>query len=278
MVSFTVKYKPKCLADVVYPDIQTQNDIMSYQEGGRFNPIILSGTYGTGKTTIAKLLPMEVAPGLIWLNDVKYINGSLVRGINLIRDIEVFLNLCCWNMYGYRFVIIDEAEQLTAQAQYSMKGLMDDFIEDTMFIFTTNYIDKIDGGIQSRSQRYLFDPPPVAQLVPLVERVLKSEMVTMSAHQINQYIARYGASVRGLLMQLETDILNFRRTNNLLASIQAQSCATTLIQPSSSSAAPSAPASSNTPTAQSPQPSAAPSTPLTCNATSTQSPPSSQAA
>lgn len=237
MVAFTTKYKPMCLADVVYPDTQTELDIMSYQNAGRFNNIILHGTYGTGKTTIAKLMPKAIVNDVDEQNEVRFINGSKVRGIQNIDDIEDFLYRVSWNTKGFKFVIIDEAEQLTSQAQFALKGVMDQFIDDAMFIFTTNHINKLYAGIQSRSEMYLFDPPPAERLVPLVKHVLKCEKLTMSDEQINQFTAMYGTSVRGLLRQLETLTINAKRNASQRPSTPSLSCNTTPNQPTPTSAA-----------------------------------------
>ena len=256
MVSFTTKYKPTSLADVVYPDTQTQLDIMSYENAGRFNHIILYGPYGTGKSTIARLMPKAVVDDVDEDNEVSFINGSKVCGIQNIDDIEDFLHLTSWNKKALKFVIIDEAEQLTRATQLALKGVLDKYNDSAMFIFTTNHIGNLDGGIQSRSEIYLFDPPPVARLVPLVKRVLKSEGLSMSDEHINQFTAKYGKSVRGLLRQLETLTINFKR--NVSQATSPPSCNTTPKQPKPTSAATS--------------------NPVSCNTTPTLTPPSSQAA
>ncbi|EME68249.1 replication factor C small subunit [Paramagnetospirillum caucaseum] len=277
MVAFTTKYKPKCLADVVYPDTQTELDIMSYENAGRFNNIILYGTYGTGKTTIARLMPKAVVDDVDEDNEVDFINGSKVRGIQCIDDVEDFLHLTSWNKKGFKFVIIDEAEQLTKQAQFALKGVMDRFIDDAMFIFTTNHINDLYGGIQSRAEIYLLDPPPVERLVPLVKHVLKCEKLTMSDPQINQFTAKYGTSVRNLLMKLETLTINAKRKASQPPSTPNLSCNTTLNQPTPTSAAiTSNPVSCNT-TLNQPTPTSAATTsnPVSCNTTLNQSTPTS---
>ncbi|CAA7614298.1 AAA family ATPase [Magnetospirillum sp. SS-4] len=294
MVSFVTKYKPKCLADVVYPDTDTEIGIKLYENAVRFNHIILHGTFGTGKTTVASLLPKAVVDDVDEVNDVRFINGSMVRGINEVRAIEDFLNYVSWNKIGAKFVIIDEAEQLTAAAQFSLKGVLDEFIESAMFIFTTNTINKLDGGIQSRSEAFLFDPLPVQQLVPLVKRVLNAEGLSMSDQQIKHFAETHGGSVRGLLMQLESMVLKFKLRNRLRTTTQTPSpnqspptsavtsnpvsCNTTPNQSPPTSAATSNPVSCNPTPNQSPPTSAATSNPVSCNPTPNQSPPSSQAA
>ncbi len=224
MEQFTIKYAPKTLRDVVYHDDKTHDEIMEF-ENGRFRNIILYGPYGNGKTTIAKLLPYAVAFDVNWQSDVDFKNGSLLNGIDAIREIEVRIKLYTINCRRCNFVIIDEADQLTKAAQLSLKSLMDECAQSAMFIFTTNYLQKIDGGLQTRSLKFQLDPPPSHRLVPLIEKVLESEGLRMPLASMELFARHHGSGVRNLLMELENEVLRHKRL--AIRSATSMSCNTT---------------------------------------------------
>lgn len=153
MTAFQTKYAPRSLSDVVFHDDDAEQMIADYAAGRERPNLILHGPFGTGKTTIAKLLP-----DAIWSNHetgerqggtVKEIGGATLRGIDAIRNIETTLSLSA----RHRFVIIDEADGMTNDALEALRGTMNKTFtwEGRWIILTTNHLHKIPPALQSRS-------------------------------------------------------------------------------------------------------------------------------
>ena len=124
------KYRPKLIADCILPkDIKsTFEDIVN---GGELHNMLLTGTPGTGKTTIAKALCNEL--GLDYL----LINGSEESGIDTLRTkIKQFASSISLSG-GYKVVILDEADYLNPQStQPALRAFIEEFSANCRFILT----------------------------------------------------------------------------------------------------------------------------------------------
>ncbi len=148
------KYRPQTLDDYVWKNPQLRQDIENWVSNPTaLRNLVLAGPYGTGKTSLA--LMMQDLLGLD-SGDFLFINASLNRGIDMIRqDIVSHCENAGWG--GIKVVVLDEAERLTESAQESLKGVMDTYGEYTRFIFTTNRLSRISGGLKSRSRIVIVD-------------------------------------------------------------------------------------------------------------------------
>jgi len=147
------KYRPHTLDAFVWKDAKTKKKLTDWVEGEKIPHLILSGPYGTGKTSFAMLMAEVMG---LESSDYLFVNASLNTGVDTIRtDIIGFCENAGWS--GQRLVVLDEADRLSASAQDSLKGVMDTYGDTTRFIFTSNHIHRMTGALKSRARTVMFD-------------------------------------------------------------------------------------------------------------------------
>ena len=136
--------------------------------------LILSGPPGTAKTSFARcIIKLQFGNNRL---DVKELNGSNERGIDVIRGLDAFISMKSWTGKR-RIVFIDEAEQLTPDAWKALKVMTNDNRKTCVFIFATNHPDKIPEAIRSRCWEEIFDPNTDETMMAMVDRVLTGENI-----------------------------------------------------------------------------------------------------
>ena len=140
------RYRPTEVDDYVYMDENQHKQIKQWIAGEDIPHILLSGSAGVGKTTLAKLLIHQLG---VQRSDTLFLNASRDRGIETIRS--KITNFASTMSFGHmKIVLMDEADYVTPDAQASLRGVMEEYSENCRFIFTCNYPNKIIPAIHSR--------------------------------------------------------------------------------------------------------------------------------
>lgn len=138
------KYRPQTVADCILPD-RIKTSFQQFVDKKQIPHLILAGTAGVGKTTIAKALCNEVGC------DFLFINGSNESGIDTFRN-KIMNYASGLSLDGGRkVIIIDEADYLNPNStQPALRSAMEEFAENCTIIFTCNYKNKIIAPLHSR--------------------------------------------------------------------------------------------------------------------------------
>ena len=141
------KYRPKTIEDCILPE-DTKQTFQSFLRQGEISNLLLSGTAGTGKTTVARALCEELKC------DYLIINGSDEgRQIDTLRTkIKSFASTVSLDKEAnHKVIIVDEADYMNADSvQPALRNFIETFYKNCRFIFTCNFKNKIIPALHSR--------------------------------------------------------------------------------------------------------------------------------
>jgi replication factor C small subunit len=178
------KYRPKTVSEYVFRDDNQRAQVESWIKDGSIPHLLLSGSPGIGKTTLAKVLLNELEiPGF----DILEINASRERGISEVRDrITNFISMMPFG--PFKVVLLDEADYLTPEAQAAMRGVMEEFSMTSRFILTCNHPNQIIPAIHSRCQSFHFEKIDQTEFTARVATILVTEETDFDLDTLDTYI------------------------------------------------------------------------------------------
>ena len=220
---------PNCLNDFLFSSATEKQKLeyilsqkMPFPFAGK-NGFLLHGTWGTGKSTLAELLPelFEASHAGEWnlsqnicempaanrdsvMTDMFRCGGGL--SITSIAN-AVYASadkVSLWHQSNYHYFVFDEVDKLTVGAQQSLKAVMG--VKRCMFFYTTNYLNKVDVGIQNRC--HLVEMNQVVDLasyVPLGQAILKVmglPSMAMNSQAIEAIAGKAKGSMRNFMDEI----------------------------------------------------------------------------
>jgi len=179
------KYRPTKLDDYVWRDANQRLQIEEMLSKGNLPQLLLSGSPGIGKTTLAKILlnELHVSPA-----DILELNGSTENRIEVIREkITNFVSLMGFG--GIRYVLYDEADYLTKASQAGLRNLMETFSAGARFILTANYPSRILEALKSRTQHFHFHELNKDEFIIRAATILASEEIEFEIEVLESFVS-----------------------------------------------------------------------------------------
>ena len=200
-VLWVEKYRPKTVADCVLPD-SIKNTFQQYVDKKEIPNLLLSGTAGVGKTTIARALCEEVGCDYI------VINGSDDNGVDVMRNkIKTYASSVSLSG-GRKVVIIDEADYLTHNSQALLRGAIEEFASNCSYIFTCNFKNRIIDAIHSRCTCIDFKlngnkAKMAGAFFSRVKNILTQEHITFDEKVVAAIVSKHFPDNRRILNELQ---------------------------------------------------------------------------
>jgi DNA polymerase III delta prime subunit len=196
------KYRPRKVEDCILPD-SVKHTFQEYVNKKEIPNLLLSGSPGVGKTTIAKALCNEVGCDFIM------INGSDESNIDTFRTkIKQYASTVSFSG-GRKVIIIDEADYLNANStQPALRGAIEEFSSNCSFIFTCNYKNRIIEPIHSRCSVIDFKingskAKMASQFFKRVEWILEQENIKYVKEVVAAVITKHFPDNRRVLNELQ---------------------------------------------------------------------------
>lgn len=218
-IPWVEKYRPSSFNDIVLDsynkvilsNILDENDIPN---------MLLYGPPGTGKTTtIINLIEEYKRRNNIKNNDIViHLNASDDRGIEIIRNnILQFVSSSALFKNHLKFVILDEVDYMTKNAQQALKYILSSFNKNIRYILMCNYISKIDTSLQDRLLKLQFNQLPRENITSFLCDVCKKERINVKEHVLYNIQNMFRSDVRSMINYLQCNKNTFKKNNAIIS-------------------------------------------------------------
>jgi replication factor C subunit 3/5 len=205
------KYRPTKFENIVLDDINRKffSNILSKCY---FPNLLFYGPPGTGKTTTIINIINEFQN--LYNKNAKgtviHLNASDERGIDIIRNqINQFVKSKNLFEGGYKFVILDEVDYMTKNAQQALKYLLQTQICNVRFCLICNYISKIDESLQNEFICVRFNQLPKKDIFNFINNICINENIQMKDDNINTIINLYNSDIRSMINYIQLHLFSF---------------------------------------------------------------------
>ncbi|RZD40565.1 MAG: hypothetical protein CXT73_06420 [Methanobacteriota archaeon] len=201
------KYRPTKFEDIV---LEPSNKILlnNIIHTNNFPNLLFYGPPGTGKTTTIiniinsyQIKHVQKKKGLMI-----HLNASDDRGIDIIRNqINSFVNTKTLFGTGIKFVILDEVDYMTKNAQQALRYLIQQYSKNIRFCLICNYISRIDISLQNEFVRLRFCQLPKLDIKNFLNTIIKKENIHITEKQIDAIQENFRSDIRSMINFIQSN-------------------------------------------------------------------------
>ena len=195
------KYRPENFEEIVLEPMN-RKIFQNILEKNYFPNLLFYGPPGTGKTTTIINLINEYQKKINEVNTatVIHLNASDERGIDIIRN-QIYQFVRSKNMFekGVKFVILDEVDYMTKNAQQALKYLLQTATQNVRFCLICNYISKIDESLKNEFLAIRFNQLPKDEIDKFLKKVTVSENLFLTHDVINTIQQLFNSDIRSMV-------------------------------------------------------------------------------
>ena len=214
-IPWVEKYRPTNFNDIVL-DKYNKRIFENIIKTNYFPNLLLYGPPGTGKTTaIINLIKLfqtntnQLNKGLLI-----HLNASDDRGIDIIRNqINSFVNSSVLFNKGTKFIILDEVDYTTKNAQMALKYLLQEYQNNIRFCLICNYISKIDESLQNEFVKLRFNKLPKEDIYKFLNIININEKLNLTERHIISIQQLFDSDIRSMINYIQSNQLAIKNTN-----------------------------------------------------------------
>jgi len=200
------KYRPQNIEEYIFQNDSVKNNVIKWLEEGEIPNILLhSKSPGSGKSTLSRILvkELDIDPA-----DVKYVNMSLVKGMDFVRDeLEPWLKKKSFS--AFKVVQFEEFYKLHSSAQKALRNITEDYSDRVRFIATCNYVSKLEPALVSRFQQLDLDTVSMDAILDAVSRIIEGEELDFNEEDdILSHIEAYAPDMRKIINSIDNHTSN----------------------------------------------------------------------
>ena len=194
------RHRPVKLDDyVASPDFKAK--VKKWIDTNDVPHLLFYGGPGTGKTTLAKLIAKSIKCDLL------YVNASDERKIDDIRyKVKSFASSL--GFQDRKIIILDEADYITPDAQAALRNLMEAFSNNSRFILTCNYHERIIDAIVSRCQSFPIYPPTKKDVAATLVNILKQEGIKYDKEGVVALVQAHYPDIRAVIGTAQSSVVD----------------------------------------------------------------------
>jgi len=218
------KYRPTQFEHIVL-DPLNREFFHNIIQKGHFPNLLFYGPPGTGKTTTIINLIQEYQAKYTRVNKetVIHLNASDERGVDIIRtQIYQFVRSCHIFETGCKFVILDEVDYMTKNAQQALKTLLQTSHHNVRFCLICNYISKIDESLQREFICVRFNQLPPGEIRQFIMKIADSERLTMDVDDVELLMSNHQSDIRSMINFMQSAYFGATGKTNMSRPVSSQ--------------------------------------------------------